>query len=445
MLETIRNAWKIPDLRKKILYTLLMLVIFRLGSVIPVPWLDAGVVRGWIDGANGAGSTLFNLLDTFSGGSLSNATIFAMSITPYINSSIIMQLLCVAIPALERMSKEGEEGRKKITKITRYLTVGLSALQAWGLAITLKNQGAVSNVNGIHPWLVLITIILAFTAGTAFLMWLGDEITGKGIGNGISMLIFAGIVCRVPTMVQRAWNTFMGGSQKQWWMLLILLIYILASITFVVLINEAERRIPVQYAKRVVGRKMYGGQSTYIPIKVAMAGVIPIIFAMSIMTFPATLATLFSKQSGILYNIAAFIVGNGQGAAAIPSRIFYPLVYFLLIVGFTYFYTSITFNPIEVSNNIKKNNGMVPGLRPGKPTSDYISKVLSRITLVGACFLGLVAVVPIVISEVFSNLSSLSSLALTGTSLLIVVGVALETVKQLESQMLMRHYKGFLE
>ncbi len=441
MLQTIRNAWKIPDLRKKILYTIFLLVIFRLGSVIPVPWLDPAVVKDWVTNS-GNGSTLFSLLDTFSGGSLSGATIFAMSITPYINSSIIMQLLCVAIPALERMSKEGEEGRKKITKITRYVTVVLAAIQAWGLTITLKGQNAISFSNGIPNWLTMVTIILAFTAGTAFLMWLGEEITGKGIGNGISMLIFAGIVSRVPTMLVSAWNSFMAGEKNEWYMLLILLVYILASIAFVVLVNEAERRIPVQYAKRVVGRKMYGGQSTFIPIKVAMAGVIPIIFAMSIMTFPATLATLFSANTGsVLYKVAMFITGGG----GVVSKVFYPLAYFLLIVGFTYFYTSITFNPIEVSNNIKKNNGMVPGLRPGKPTSDYIAKVLSRITLVGACFLGIVAVLPIVISEIFSKLSNLSAISLTGTSLLIVVGVALETVKQIESQMLMRHYKGFLE
>lgn len=440
MLETIRNAWKIPDLRKKILYTIFLLIIFRLGSVIPVPWLDPEVVSTWMSGENG--STLFNLLDMFSGGSLANATIFAMSITPYINSSIIMQLLCVAIPALERMSKEGEEGRKKITKITRYVTVALAALQAWGLTLTLKNQGALmTSEAGLPTWLVMVTVIFAFTAGTAFLMWLGEEITGKGIGNGISMLIFAGIVSRIPTMMVSAWNTFMSGGNNQWYALILLVIYVLASIAFVVLINEAERRIPVQYAKRVVGRKMYGGQSTFIPIKVAMAGVIPIIFAMSIMTFPATIATLFGKQTGVLVSVARFITGGG----GIISQIFYPLVYFLLIVGFTYFYTSITFNPIEVSNNIKKNNGMIPGLRPGKPTSDYIAKVLGRITLVGAIFLGIVAVLPIIISECIPGLGSLSSIALTGTSLLIVVGVALETVKQIESQMLMRHYKGFLE
>lgn len=442
MLETIRNAWRIPDLRKKILYTLLLLVVFRLGSVIPVPWLDPTAVKAWLNGETG--NTLMNLMDVFGGGALSQATIFAMSITPYINSSIIMQLLCVAIPALERMSKEGEEGRKKITAITRYLTVALSALQAWGLTLALR--GALMSPKGIPSWLVMLTVIVSFTAGTAFLMWLGEQITGKGIGNGISMLIFAGIVSRIPNMLVSAWQNFMSGGQHRWWWLIILLIYVLASITFVVLINEAERRIPVQYAKRVVGRKMYGGQSTFIPIKVAMAGVIPIIFAMSIMTFPSTIAQIFNRQTGVIASIANFVVGNVQaGPAMIPSKIFYPLVYFLLIVGFTYFYTSITFNPIEVSNNIKRNNGMIPGLRPGKPTSDYIAKVLGRITLVGAVFLGMVAVIPIIISECVPSLRGLSSLALTGTSLLIVVGVALETVRQIESQMLMRHYKGFLE
>lgn len=440
MLETIRNAWKIPDLRKKILYTIFLLIIFRLGSVIPVPWLDKNAVATWLNNDNG--NTLFNLLNTFSGGAFANATIFAMSITPYINSSIIMQLLCVAIPALERMAKEGEEGRKKITKITRYITVVLAALQAWGLTLTLSRSHAVMPVTHVPGWLVMVTIIVSFTAGTAFLMWLGEEITGKGIGNGISMLIFAGIVSRIPIMCRTAWGSFIEGDQRFGWIkLLVLLVYILASIAFVVLVNEAERRIPVQYAKRVVGRKMYGGQSTFIPIKVAMAGVIPIIFAMSIMTFPATLAQLFGKEQGVLATVAKFITGSG----GVISAIFYPLVYFLLIVGFTYFYTSITFNPIEVSNNIKRNNGMIPGLRPGKPTSDYIAKVLSRITLVGAIFLGIVAVLPIVISECVPGLGSLSSIALTGTSLLIVVGVALETVKQIESQMLMRHYKGFLE
>ena len=428
MLQTLRNAWKIPDLRRKILYTIFLLVVFRFGSVIPVPWIDRTVLTSWLNGENG--STLFDLLNTFSGGAFSQATIFAMSITPYINSSIIMQLLCVAIPALERMSKEGEEGRKKITAITRYLTVALGAIQAFGLYMTLKNQGAIMTIPGVPSVMVAITIILSFTAGTAFLMWLGEQITGKGIGNGISMIIFAGIVASVPTMIGTAWKGFVP---DRWWMLIVLAVYSLLSIMFVVLVNQGERRIPVQYAKRVVGRKMYGGQSSNIPIKVAMAGVIPIIFAMSIMSFPATLAQITGSQTGILVSISNFITG-------MPV---YPILYFLLIVGFTYFYTSITFNPIEVSNNIKRNNGMVPGLRPGRPTTDYISKVLSRITFIGALFLGIIAVLPIVLTQIFA--ANMQSLALTGTSLLIVVGVALETVKEVESQMLMRHYKGFLE
>lgn len=433
MLQTLRNAWKIPDLRRKILYTIFLLVVFRFGSVIPVPWIDSGTLQNWLNGSEG--STLFDLLDTFSGGAFSNATIFAMSITPYINSSIIMQLLCVAIPALERMSKEGEEGRKKITKLTRYLTVVLAALQAYGLFVTLHNQGAIMSVQGVPRFLVGLTIVLAFTAGTAFLMWLGEEITGKGIGNGISMLIFAGIVSRIPTMIQTAWKGFV--PKGQWYVLILLVLYTVLSIMFVVMINEGERRIPVQYAKRVVGRKMYGGQSSNIPIKVAMGGVIPIIFAMSIMSFPGTLAQLFGKQTGVLVSIARFITTGP----------IYPVLYFLLIVGFTYFYTSITFNPIEVSNNIKNNNGMIPGIRPGRPTTEYIAKVLGKITLIGALFLGIIAVLPIALTQIFQNQLSanLSALSLTGTSLLIVVGVALETVREIESQMVMRHYKGFLE
>ena len=431
MLQTLRNAWKIPELRKKILFTMLLLVVFRFGSVIPVPWIDTAVLQSWM--SEGAGSTLFDLLDTFSGGAFSQATIFAMSISPYINSSIIMQLLCVAIPALERMSKEGEEGRKKITKLTRYLTVLLAAIQAYGLFVTLHNKGAVNYAEaaGVPRFVVGLTIVLAFTAGTAFLMWLGEQITGRGIGNGISMLIFAGIVSSVPTMIRTAW---LGFFPKQWYMLIFLVIYTLASIVFVILVNQGERRIPVQYAKRVVGRKMYGGQSSNIPIKVAMAGVIPIIFAMSIMSFPGTLAQLFGNPNGILVKITNFITTGP----------IYPILYFLLIVGFTYFYTSITFNPIEVSNNIKTNNGMIPGIRPGRPTTEYIAKVLSRLTFIGALCLGIIAVLPIVLTMLM-NTVDMSRLSLTGTSLLIVVGVALETVKEVESQMLMRHYKGFLE
>ena len=432
MLQTLRNAWKIPELRKKILFTILLLVIFRFGSVIPVPWINTAALKDWMASGQ-SGTTLFDLLDTFSGGAFSQATIFAMSISPYINSSIIMQLLCVAIPALERLSKEGEEGRKKITKLTRYLTVVLAAIQAYGLYVTLHNKGAIMSVSGVPSFVVGLTIILAFTAGTAFLMWLGEQITGRGIGNGISMLIFAGIVSSIPTMIRNAWNGFFP---KQWYMLIFLVIYSIASIVFVILVNQGERRIPVQYAKRVVGRKMYGGQSSNIPIKVAMAGVIPIIFAMSIISFPGTLAQLFGSNNpdSILVKITNFVTTGP----------IYPILYFLLIVGFTYFYTSITFNPIEVSNNIKTNNGMIPGIRPGRPTTEYIAKVLSRLTFIGAVCLALIAVIPIVLTMVMGTVN-IASLSLTGTSLLIVVGVALETVREVESQMLMRHYKGFLE
>ena len=428
MLQTIKSAWKIPDLRKKILYTVLLIVVFRFGSFVPVPWIDANVVSNWLNNEQ-VGSTLFNLMNSFSGGSLANATIFAMSISPYINSSIIMQLLTVAIPALERMAKEGAEGRKKITKITRYVTVVLGAVQAWGLYLTLDSQGAIKPGAGVPEWLAMITIIVAFTAGTAFLMWLGEQITGRGIGNGISMIIFAGIVASIPTMIGTALLAL------KWYGWILLGVYVLLSIMFVVLINDAERRIPVQYAKRVVGNKMYGGQSSNIPLKITQGGVIPIIFAMSIVSFPATLAQLFANNNANhwLSKVAQFMT----------SGWFYPAFLFVLIVAFSYFYASITFNPIEVANNIKTNGGTIMGIRPGKPTSDYIKKVLGKITLIGALALAIVAIIPTIISNIVGL--QIAALSLTGTSLLIVVGVALETVKQIEAQMVMRHYKGFLE
>ena len=428
MFKILKNAWGIPELRKKMLYTLLLLVVFRFGSVIPVPWLNSAALASWVQEG---GNTIFNIMDMFSGGAFSQATIFAMGISPYINSSIIIQLLSVAIPALERLTKEGEEGRKKISKITRYLTVVLAFVQAAGLYIGLNNAAAVSNP-GVFTFFV---IVLSFTAGTAFLMWLGEEITEKGIGNGISMIIFAGIVSRIPHMAKAIWQTFAGGDSKNYLAVLLILVFAILVIALVVLFNNGERRIPVQYAKRVVGRKMYGGQSTHIPIKVTMAGVIPIIFAMSILAFPSTIVSLVSPNatSGFAGWVLRFFN---------QSNIWYALIYFVLIVAFTYFYTSITFSPIEVANNMKKNGGFIPGIRPGKPTSDFISKVLSRITLVGAFFLGFIAILPIVLALIDSRLSTIS---IGGTSLLIVVGVALETVKQMESQMLMRHYKGFLE
>ena len=426
MFDTIRNAWKIVDLRKKLIYTFIMLIIFRLGSTIPVPLINPDMLEQMFTGDN----TMFGFIDIVSGGAFKNATIFAMSITPYINSSIIMQLLCVAIPALERLQKEGEEGRKKIGQFMRYGTVVLAIIQAVGLYFLLKSSNAITNPG----WQAAIVIITTFTAGTAFLMWLGEQITEKGVGNGISLIIFAGIVSRIPDMAKTLYASVESGALN-WLMVAVILVFALLIIAFVVMMNEAERRLPVQYAKRVVGRKMYGGQSTHIPIKVAGAGVIPIIFAMSIMAFPGTIASFFGKtaQSGGFWG--AFLwVFSGQSWI-------YAVLYFLLIIFFTYFYTAIQFNPIEMSINMKKNGGFIPGIRPGRPTSDYIARVLSRVTLAGAFFLAFIAVIPI-----FMNLGlHISNFSIGGTSLLIVVGVALETVQNMESQMLMRHYKGFLE
>jgi len=425
MFQVLKNAWKIPELRKKMLYTLLLLVIFRFGSFIPVPGLNSEVLKELVSGNS---NSIFGIMNTFSGGAFENATIFAMSITPYINSSIIIQLLTVAIPALERLSKEGEEGKKKIQSIVRFVTVALALIQAAGLYVGL--QSAVENPSFVS----FITIVTTFTAGTAFLMWLGEQINEKGIGNGISLIIFAGIISRGPSAIQVLYQTLVA-SKMGWLTVAIILIVALVVVTLVVYMNEAERRIPVQYAKRVVGRKMYGGQSTHIPIKLIGAGVMPIIFAMSIMSFPGTIAQFFGKNASNTSGFWGWVLGLFQS-----DSIFYAVVYFLLIIAFSYFYIAIQFNPIEIANNMKKNGGFVPGLRPGKPTSDYIAKILSRITLAGALFLGFIAVFPIVLS----NWSPVN-ITIGGTSLLIVVGVALETTKQMESHMLMRHYKGFLE
>jgi len=422
--KTLRNAWSIPDLRKKMLYTLLMIVVFRLGSFIPVPGLNPGALAQLVENNN----SLFGLMDAFSGGSFSNATIFAMSITPYINSSIILQLLSVAIPALERLSKEGEEGRKVIAKWTRIVTIILAFVQATGLYFGIK--GAVLTP-GIQSY---ITIVATFTAGTAFLMWLGEQITEKGVGNGISMIIFAGIVASIPQMVKNLYLAVFELKSISWWLGALVAVFALAMIAFVVFINDAERRIPVQYAKRMVGRKMYGGQSTHIPIKVAMAGVLPIIFAMSILSFPTTIMQFTGEPTSGFWAKFWSFVG--------PNSWVYIVLYFVLIIFFTYFYTAIQFNPIEIANNMKKNGGFVPGIRPGSPTSTFISRILSKITLAGAFFLGVIAVIPLVMAKFVPALGGVS---IGGTSLLIMVGVALETVKQIESQMMMRHYKGFLD
>ncbi len=430
MFKTLRNAWAIPELRQKMIFTVLMLIVYRFGSMIPVPGLNADSMKAFMAADGGMG--LFSLLNTFSGGALSNATIFAMGITPYINSSIIIQLLTVAIPALERLSKQGEEGRKKINSITRYATIILAVLQAIGLYFTLRNYQVVENPGFMSAMIIIIT----FTAGTAFIMWIGEEITDKGIGNGISLIIFAGIISRLPTAAITLYQQFLAEITLMNVIMLVLIIAVfIAVLGFVVFMNNAERRIPIQYAKRVVGRKMYGGQSTNIPIKVAMAGVMPIIFASSICMFPATIMQF---------------MGGGQNMTGFWKAVYdqitttgwiYAIVYFVLIIFFTYFYTSMQYNPIEMANNIKKNGGFIPGIRPGKPTSDYIAKTLNKVVLVGALFLGLIAVLPIFLSHV----NSLSGLAMGGTSLLIVEGVALETVKEIESQMMLRHYKGFLE
>ncbi len=416
MFSILKNAWKIPDLRKKLLYTLLLLIVFRLGSHIPVPFIDPDAMSNWVHSSD---NSLFSLANIMSGNALEQASIFAMGISPYINSSIIMQLLTVAIPALERMSKEGEEGKKKIAKITRLVTIVLAFVQAAGLYMMIVPPAFQSTVT-------FFATVLTFTAGTAFLMWLGEQINEKGVGNGISLIIFAGILAGMPDTFSQL---FVG--EVNWILVAVLAIVILVTIGFIVLMNNAERRIPVQYAKRVVGRKMYGGQSTHVPIKVAMAGVMPIIFAVSIMAFPATIAQMLGgAQSGFWAGVIRVFS---------PGSAWYSLIYFVLIILFTYFYTEIQFNPVEIANNMKNNGGFVPGLRPGKPTSDFIRMVLNRITLIGAIFIALIAVTPTLLSHINP------AFAFGGSSLIIVVGVAIETVKQIESQMLMRHYKGFLE
>ena len=452
MIKTVRDAWKIPELRKKILFTIFALLIFRLGAAIPVPYINSQELEVYLAAQSG---TILGLMNAMSGSAFSMATLFALSIQPYINSSIIIQLLTVAIPALERMAKEGgEEGRKKIASITRYTTVAIGLIQGFGYYSLINSYGLV-DTEGLPALWVGIVIVLSFTAGSAFLMWLGEQITEFGIGNGISIILFAGIVSRFPHMVSdvyhgvTAWMdpltqeefTAMNWSEAQIaayqksllapWMVAVVILGMLALVVFIVFISNAERRLPVQYAKRVVGRKMYGGQSTHIPMKVNMSGVMPIIFAQSIAALPATIGAFagWTTQNSLLMRLFD------------TSKPFYSVLYFLLIVGFSYFYATMQFNPIEVANNLKKNGGFIPGFRPGKPTADFILKVLNKITMFGALYLSVIAIAPIITGNLFGY----SSLAIGGTSVIIVVGVALETVKQMEAQMLMRHYKGFLE
>ena len=433
MFEVFRNAWKVAELRKKILYTLLIIFIFRLGSSIFVPFLDSDVISQMLGDGEIA---LLSYLDTMTGGALSQGTLLAMSITPYINASIIIQLLTVAIPPLERLSKEGDEGRKKLNKITKLTSLGLALFQASAFYVSLRNFGAVSYTSGFEGVLAAITIIACFVAGASLIIWLGDQINEKGIGNGISMILFAGIVARGPADIFNLVMSMKDNMKNAILVPIVLLIYV-AMIALVVLMTNAERRIPVQYAKRVVGRKMYGGQSTHIPVKVAMAGVMPIIFAMSVMSLPQTICYFFG------------ITGDGTSGHEFWEgfvRLFsqgswlYIILYFVLIIAFNYFYIAIQYNPVEIANNLKKNNGAIPGIRPGRPTSDFIQNSLSKISLIGAIFLAFIAIFPII----FQTLTRIN-VSLGGTTMLIVVGVALETVRQLESQMMMRHHKGFLE
>ena len=428
MLQTLRNAWRIEEIRRKILFTLLIILLYRLGNAIPVPYVNIAALQSYFAMLQ---NTVLGLLDVMSGGAFSNATIFALSIQPYINASIIIQLLCIAIPALERMSKdEGEEGKKKIAAITRYVTVAIGLLQGFGFYMLIKNNGILLADAQSSIWAAIV-IILTFTSGSAIIMWLGEQITEHGIGNGISMILFASIISRLPTsFVTSVRNIILGNLQ--WWVLLLMVLGALAIIVLIVFVNDSERRIPVQYAKRVVGRKMYGGQSTHLPMKVNMSGVMPIIFAQSIASVPATIAAFAGSTSGW--------VSTWFGTNSIP----YAIIYFLLIIFFAYFYSTIQFNPIEVANNLKKNGGYIPGFRPGKPTSEFIQKVLNKITLFGAIYLGIIAVVPILVAH-FSQSAALTGISLGGTSIIIVVGVALETVRALEAQMLMRNYKGFLD
>jgi preprotein translocase subunit SecY len=458
LIQTLKNAWKVPELKSKILFTVFALLIFRLGSAVYVPFINTA---GLTDYLNNMSGTIFGLLGTMNGTAFSVAAVFALGVQPYINSSIIIELLTVAIPALERLAKEGgEEGRKKIAAITRYTTVAIALLQGFGYYTIIRTQNLL-NLNGMNGVWAGIVIVATFVAGSAFVMWLGEQITDKGIGNGISMILFAGILSRIPSMIsqiyQGVYNSMHSVSHEQmvaagWtenqmdnyfelpvWGIILLLIGMLALIAFVVFIQNAERRIPVQYAKRVVGRKMYGGQSSHIPLKVNMSGVLPIIFAQSIASLPATVCAFAgieaAKEPGVGGFWEQFLrIFDANGAV-------YTVVYFLLILAFSYFYSTMQFDPTEVANNLKKNGGFVPGFRPGKPTADFIHKVLSKITFFGAMFLSVIAILPIVTG----NIIGVSALSLGGTSIIIVVGVALETSKALEAQLMMRHYKGFLE
>ena len=427
MIQTIRKAWGIPELRKKIVFTLLILLIFRVGNAIPTPYINTELLGAYIDSTGGSLLSLYNVM---SGGAFAQATVFALGVQPYINSSIIIQLLTIAIPALERLAREGgEAGKKKIASITRYATVAIALLQAFGYYMICKNYGILEQ-SGIWPALV---IIVTLVAGSSFVMWLGEQVNEFGIGNGISMILFAGILARIPTAFTTGrYFVAQKGSIGYLWLALVLL-GILAMIVLIVHVNGAERRIPVQYAKRIVGRKQYGGQSSYMPIKVNMSGVLPIIFASTFLAIPGTIVGFVSPNAE--KGFAKFIADVFS-----TSSIWYAILYFILIILFNYFYIAIQYNPVEMANNIRKNNGAIPGIRPGKPTSDFISKIISKTTVTGALMLAVIAILPIILGA-----ASGMNISMGGTSIIIVVGVALDTARSLESQMMMRHYEGFLE
>lgn len=438
MFQTFINAWKIADLRKKLLYTALIVLIFRIGSALPVPFVN--ITEGIITDAYA--NNFMTYLSMMTGDAFNYGTLFAMSITPYINASIIIQLLTVAIPPLEKLAKEGEEGRKKISSITRYTAIGLAAMQSTAYYFYIRAQGYLTvaedgtKFTGFFAVLQALVIILCYTAGAALLMWLGEQVNDKGIGNGISIILFAGIVSRMPTTLYSLYQ-YMDKGGAYFVLIPIAFIIMILMIAYIVWMDNAERRIPVQYAKRVVGRKMYGGQNTHIPIKVNMCGVLPVIFASSILSLPPTIEMFVTVKEGGFWEGFFSIFQQDHWA--------YALMYFVLIIFFAYFYAAIQYNPIEMANNIRRNSGAIPGIRPGKPTSDYITKILSRITLLGALLISVVALFPILFSQVTALFDKQVNLSLGGTSVIIMVGVALETVKQLESQMMMRHYKGFLD
>ncbi len=438
MFQTIRNAWKIADLKKKLLYTIFIVVIYRIGTAIPIPYMDAAAIQSSLLATQGS---IFQYLNMLSGGAFASATLFALGINPYITASIVMQLLTIAIPALENMQKEGEEGRKKINQITRYVTVGLGLITAFGYYQLLKANNILTD-KGVFA---AIVIILSYCAGSSLVMWLGEKVNENGIGNGISMVLFANIISRLPSDIYTLYTYVIGKGVKmdgtaipQWLgivLAVITVVFVLSMVVFVVWMTNSERKIPIQYAKKVVGRKQYGGQSSTLPIKVNMTGVMPIIFANSIITIPATIEMFVNPKEGSFWDRFFGIFAS--------DGIVYAILTFVLIIAFAYFYISISFNPVEVSNNLKANGGSIPGIRPGRPTTDFINKILSRVTFIGALCLGVIAVVPLLINVISGG--AMASLAFGGSSLIIVVGVVLETIREIEAQMTMRHYKGFLE